>query len=121
MFDDPLLVRGGAGPRALHLLATSDGVTSLAGYLRCLPAVEGAQVTIGRVVTAPEARADGLGRRLMAEAVAEMRRPFPDMPVALSAQSRLERFYAGFGFRRTSADYLDDGILHCDIRLDRGG
>lgn len=111
----------GEDPQALHLLASSDGVPGIAGYLRCLPSADGAHVIIGRVVTAPEARASGLGRRLMTEAVAEMRRRFLTLPMALSAQSRLERFYVGLGFQRTSPDYMDDGILHCDMRLDRDG
>jgi ElaA protein len=40
---------------------------------------------------------------------------YGDVPIAISAQVYLERFYADFGFMRSSPDYLEDGILHCDM------
>jgi len=38
-----------------------------------------------------------------------------DVQVKISAQVYLERFYADFGFRRSSDDYSEDGILHCEM------
>ena len=39
----------------------------------------------------------------------------------LDAQSHLERWYTRFGFVRTGAEFLDDGIPHVPMRLDRSG
>ena len=42
---------------------------------------------------------------------------FGALPVALAAQAHLERLYAGFGFIRTSEQYLDEGgIPHVDMQ-----
>jgi len=40
---------------------------------------------------------------------------YGDVSIKISAQAYLERFYADFGFERSSPDYLEDGILHCDM------
>ena len=37
----------------------------------------------------------------------------------LDAQSHLEAWYARFGFVRTGEEFLDDGIPHVPMRLDR--
>ena len=104
----------GKDPAALHLLAW-DG-DALAGYLRLFGPSEQVDARIGRVVVAKAARSTGLGRRLMAAALDEVAQRFGPVPVVLSAQAHLERFYAGFGFVRISEDYLEDDILHCDMR-----
>lgn len=106
----------GLDPDALHLLAWSPGVTGLSGYLRLLHDETG-PVRIGRVVTAPEARSGGLGKRLMIEALDICARRFGSAPVELSAQAHLEHFYESVGFARISNSYLEDGIEHCDMRL----
>jgi len=106
----------GKDPEALHLLARLPGA-ELTGYLRCFPPAAAGPARIGRVVTAPEARGVGLGRRLMLETLAYIARRHGPVPVELAAQLRLEGFYGGFGLVRVSPDYLEDGIPHCDMRL----
>ncbi len=96
---------------ARHLLLRAGG--SLAGYLRLIP--EGAQTRIGRLAVAPSHRRRGIGRRLMAEALAVSRRDFPDLPIAISAQTYLVPFYASFGFTPSSAEYDDAGVPHIDM------
>jgi len=105
--------------RALHLLAwTRRGSgEELGGYLRVfLPERAGDAARIGRVVVAPACRSTGLGRRLMAAALDQIALQCGDIAVDLSAQAHLERFYGSFGFARVSDDYLEDDILHCDMR-----
>ena len=53
---------------------------------------------------------------MMREAFAEIGRRFGAGTIELSAQVQVERFYAALGFTRVSADYLEDGIAHCDMR-----
>ncbi|MDB5363997.1 MAG: acetyltransferase domain protein [Rhodospirillales bacterium] len=105
----------GKDPDARHLLAFAG--ETLGGYLRVFPpAGLEAAAKIGRVVVAPACRSTGLGRRLMAAALDEIAARWGAVPVELAAQAHLERFYASFGFVRCSADYLEDDILHCDMR-----
>ena len=105
----------GKDPAARHLLAFAG--ETLGGYLRVFPpTTAGGAAKIGRVVVAPAFRATGLGRRLMAAALTEIADRLGPVPIELAAQAHLERFYAGFGFVRCSEDYLEDDILHCDMR-----
>jgi ElaA protein len=105
----------GKDQAARHLLAFVDD--GLGGYLRVFaPAAGQAAARIGRVVVAPSCRSTGLGRRLMAAALDDIAKNLGAIPVELAAQAHLERFYASFGFLRVSADYLEDDILHCDMR-----
>lgn len=115
----------GADERAFHLLgwqlqADATGRFPLIAYLRLLdPGVKFPEPSIGRVITAPEARGRGLGRALMQEGLAGASRCFPGRDVRIAAQQRLERFYADLGFVTASAPYLEDGIPHVDML--RGG
>ena len=90
-------------------------------YARIIPpglSYEG-YVSIGRVVTAPEARRFGYGRELMAESVAYIESLYGKAPVKISAQAYLIGFYASFGFKTVGEEYLEDGIPH--IGMVRGG
>ena len=103
---------------AHHLLGwrSIDGQRQLAAYLRCLaPGVSYAEVSLGRVLTAPVARGSGIGRELMAEGIALADRLYPGQPVRIGAQQHLEKFYGGFGFRTVSAPYDEDGIMHVEM------
>ena len=105
----------GCDPQAHHLLAWDSG-NRLSGYLRVFgPGEPDAAARIGRLVTSPRDRGTGLGRWLMREAVDFVARHYGAVPIRISAQTQLERFYADFGFARSSPDYLEDGILHCDM------
>ncbi len=108
----------GRDPDALHLLARTAEGGPLAGTLRLFPPEPATgRAVIGRVSTATTARGTGLGRALMAEGKAEARRRFGPVPIAIGAQARLERFYAGLGFVRDGGDYIEDGIAHCAMVL----
>jgi ElaA protein len=105
----------GRDPEADHLLAwNSDG--GLSGYLRVFGAdATDASARIGRIVTSPGDRKAGLGRWLVRQALDFVAARYGDVPVKIAAQVYLEHFYADFGFERSSSDYLEDGILHCDM------
>ena len=95
-----------------HLLGRdADGV--LQAYLRVVdPGVKYEEPSIGRVITSPETRGSGLGRRLMVEGVARCAAAWPGRGIRISAQARLERFYKDFGFQRAAPDHIEDGIPH---------
>jgi ElaA protein len=111
----------GADGRAFHLLGwqadpRGAGRESLVAYLRLVdPGVKFAEPSIGRVVTAPEARGRGHGRTLMREGLAASARQYPGQAVRIAAQQRLEGFYASLGFVTVSAPYTEDGIPHLDM------
>lgn len=101
--------------QAWHLLGwTEDG--RLGGCARLLPAgIKAPEVVIGRVITAPWARGGGQGHALMREALAHCQRLWPDQPVTLHAQARLEAFYRQHGFRSVGEPYIEDGIPHIEM------
>ena len=105
----------GADRRSWHLLGR-DEAGSLQAYLRVVdPGVKYAEPSIGRVITSPEARGSGLGRRLMAEGLARCGAAWPAHGIRINAQSHLERFYGSFGFVRHGAEYMEDGIPHLEM------
>jgi len=100
----------GVDPVSRHLWAEDGG--ALRAYLRIVPAgVKYAEISIGRVITAPEARGAGLGKELMQRGIAAC----GGGPIRLGAQAHLEEFYGGLGFRRASEPYLEDGIPHIEM------
>ena len=106
----------GRDASAMHLLAR-DARGALLGCLRVLPPGGHFEVrAIGRVVTAPEARALRLGHGLMREALARIEGEWGEIPLALAAQAHLTRFYAAHGFVAASEPYDEDGIPHIDMR-----
>ncbi len=105
----------GLDDQALHLWAT-DADGRLAAYARILPpGLRFPEVSIGRVLTVPRYRGMGLGRELMAQAIALAQRHFPASALRISAQQYLERFYAGLGFLFVRGPYAEDGIPHIEM------
>ncbi len=91
-------------PGALQLWIERDG--EIRAALRLLADPVGAR--IGRVVTAKTARSEGLAGQLVARAL-ELS---AGRAVTLDAQAHLEGWYARFGFARSGADFVEDGIPH---------
>jgi ElaA protein len=100
-----------------HLAAwSSDDPTIPLAYARVVdPGRKYVEPSIGRVITTGAARGTGLGRELVRRATALCGEAFPGRGIRISAQSRLERFYAGFGFVAVGAPYLEDGIPHTEM------
>jgi ElaA protein len=101
----------GADPQCRHLWA-EDETRAIHAYCRLVPAgVKFAEASIGRVITAPEARASGLGKELMERAIAAL----GAIPIRIGAQAHLEKFYGSLGFVRASDPYDEDGIPHIEM------
>jgi ElaA protein len=100
---------------ATHLFAVHRAM--VIAYARIFrPGVRGTVAVIGRVVTARAVRGRGLGRDLMQRAIDTVDQAYGPVPIRIGAQSRLEPFYASFGFVRDGDDYLEDGIPHLPMR-----
>lgn len=100
----------GVDPGSRHLWGTCD--SEIHAYCRIVPAGQKfAEISIGRVITAPEARGTGLGRALMRRAIAAC----GAQPIRIGAQAHLEKFYGSLGFVRASDVYDEDGIPHIEM------
>ncbi|NWB85904.1 GNAT family N-acetyltransferase [Pseudomonas gingeri] len=98
-----------------HLMGWRDD--RLVAYLRLLdPESQGGDVVIGRVVIAPEARGQGLGHELMAQALKQAGKLWPEVPIYLSAQAHLQNYYGSYGFEVVGEVYLEDDIPHIGMR-----
>ena len=109
----PCLDADGADARAWHLWR---GEGEVQAYLRWFaPGVRCAEASLGRIVTAAEVRGTGLGRALVAEGLARVGAHHGAVAVRITAQQYLERFYAGYGFVRSSDTFVVDGIDHIEM------
>jgi ElaA protein len=99
-------------PSALHCWIEADSGPVAA--LRILREADGA-ARIGRVVTAPRARHQGLAAALIRHALTVT----APAPAVLGGQRYLEDWYRSFGFEVDGPEYLEDGVPHVPMRLRR--
>jgi len=101
---------------SLHLMAFDGDV--LAAYCRILPAgLSFEEASIGRVITSPTYRGEGIGVSLIERAIVETANAFGSKQIKIGAQLYLKKFYERFGFEPTSEIYVEDGIEHVDMVL----
>jgi ElaA protein len=106
----------GCDELAHHLSAWVPSEREPFAYARLLqPGAKYAEASIGRVLTARRVRGRGLGRELMIRALALAGSIWPGAGVRISAQTRLEPFYASLGFVTTGPPYFEDGIDHTEM------
>lgn len=87
----------------------------LAAYLRIIDRGAKFQDTsMGRVLTTKEYRGEGLGRKIMLDALRFIgdKRGFP---VKIDAQEYLVKFYESLGFGVVSAPFILEGIRHVEM------
>ena len=97
------------GCRQLWIEDARDSVVAAARVID-----EGDARRIGRIVTAPAVRRQGLGGRLVEHVLANHAGPW-----VLDGQSQLVDWYRRYGFEVSGDEYLDDGIPHVPMRRDR--
>lgn len=76
-------------------------------------------VSLGRVATKKTVRGNGLGHQLITEALKQCEHLWPGKTIDIGAQEHLDAFYQSHGFKRISDVYLEDGIPHVDMRLNK--
>ena len=105
----------GLDRHAWHLLG-HDGAGVLQAYLRTVdPGHKYDEPSIGRVITAPERRGQGLGLELMQQGIARTVAQWPGLGIRISAQAHLQRFYGSLGFEPVGEAYDEDGIPHIQM------
>lgn len=103
---------------SFHLAAWSPDRTMPLAYARVVhPGQKYQEPSIGRVITIAAVRGTGLGRELVRRAVVHCQEAFPGQGIRISAQTRLEAFYASFGFQPIGEPYMEDGIPHTEMLL----
>lgn len=118
----------GEDPLAIHLMCFADN--TLLAYARMFSVqpeatrdatlAHGASSDahrIGRVIVAPQARGQQLGRQLMQRAIELAFAADANSDILVGAQTYLLDFYHSLGFVSEGAEYLEDGIPHQDMRL----
>jgi ElaA protein len=99
---------------AYHLMGYENN--QLVAYTRLVPpGISYPEPSIGRVVTAPSARGNGIGKLLMRKSIEEMIHLYGKTPIKLGAQFYLRKFYESLGFKQTSDVYDEDGIDHIEM------
>ena len=98
-----------------HLLGYDE--EKLVAYTRLVPpGIAYEEPSIGRVVTSPQVRRSGAGKKLMERSITEIQNLFHPSSIRIGAQLYLQRFYESFGFEKCSDVYLEDGIEHIYMR-----
>lgn len=102
----------GLDPSALHIMGYQD--KKLVCYLRLFEPLnfQDKEAKFGRVVTATTVRKQGLGKQLIQQVLTYLEQHHPNIPIHISAQTYLQRFYENFGFQADGEPYLEDHIPH---------
>lgn len=92
----------------------------LVAYTRIIPqGISYTEASIGRVVTAASHRRTGIGSKLMKESIDRAFNRFSCTSIRIGAQVYLTSFYQSLGFVPCSNEYLEDGIPHIEMLLNK--
>ncbi|MEN2768750.1 GNAT family N-acetyltransferase [Ornithinibacillus xuwenensis] len=93
----------------------------IAANVRLLP--EGLKyekaASIGRVLVVKDFRGNGYARTIMLKAIDYIWKNWHVNQIKIQAQTYLNEFYSSLGFCQQSEPYLEDGIPHIDMLLER--
>ena len=100
---------------SLHLFYKEN--EQIIGYLRILPpGLAFDTYAIGRVCIHEEARKNGLGRKILRDALAHLDHEIKASKITISAQEYLIDFYKTLDFKQITPVYVEhDGIPHADM------
>jgi ElaA protein len=104
---------------SFHLMCRDKN--KLVAYTRLVPAgIAYSEIpSIGRVVTAPAVRGSGIGRQLMQRSIDKIYELFGPASIKIGAQFYLKKFYESLGFIQSGDMYLEDGIEHIEMILQK--
>ena len=96
---------------ALHIIGYKD--RKIVAYTRVFKQGDYfKEASIGRVVVRKSERQYGYGMEIMKASIETIHRKFGPIPVYISAQKYLTKFYTSLGFKIVGEEYLEDGIPH---------
>jgi len=91
----------GQDPHSLHVWCETSASNTFLAYLRIVPLKEKTEVSIGRVLTIPDARKRGIANHLMKRSIEFVKTQYPHHPLKLTAREELCPFYERLGFEKT--------------------
>jgi ElaA protein len=104
--------------KSTHLMAWHND--NLVAYTRLVPAgISFEEVSIGRVITSPFYRGLGIGITLLEKSIEQILATYQTNKIRIGAQLYLKKFYEGFGFIAEGDEFLEDGIPHIEMVLER--
>ena len=90
-----------------------DGSEKIIAYTRLFgPDQYYKEAAIGRVVVHKEYRKHGLGFQLMSKSIDQIEALYNTKTIKIGAQRYLQKFYESLGFVSTGDLYMEDGIPH---------
>ena len=95
---------------ALHCFLWEGG--KVVAYMRAF--MQGGEIHLGRFLTLRHG--EGLGRRLMEQALPTVKEKFGCESISFHAQKHAEGFYHKLGFVTTSDVFLEEGIEHVEMK-----
>ena len=99
--------------KSYHLMGFDTDSQKVIAYTRIVPAgVSYEEASIGRVVTSPLARGNGIGKQLMKKSIELMEELYGGISIKIGAQLYLKKYYESFDFEQIEEVYLEDGIEH---------
>ncbi len=101
---------------AFHLFLLDEITNKICACARILPQnISYPEVSIGRVASDTSRRGEGIGQELMRQILLFISDKFGAVPIRISAQKYLVKFYESFGFISTGKEYLEDDIPHVEM------
>ncbi|MES2587829.1 MAG: GNAT family N-acetyltransferase [Bacteroidota bacterium] len=108
----------GKDEKSFHLF-TQDEEGKVVGVTRILPPnISYKEISIGRVASDTSKRGSGIGQEIMRKSIEFIQHEFGNVPIRISAQKYLLKFYESFGFISTGKEYLEDDIPHVEMLRD---
>lgn len=112
--DCPYLDADFKDQKAIHVNAYYQA--ELVAHTRIVaPGISYKEQSIGRVVTKPKYRRQGLGIVLMEKSIEVLEAEYKSSTCRISAQKYLTGFYQQFGFEVCSEEYLEDNLPHFEM------
>ncbi|KAA9041549.1 GNAT family N-acetyltransferase [Ginsengibacter hankyongi] len=104
--------------KSYHFTAIENDL--LVAYSRIIPPgiSYNKAASIGRVVTSPVVRGQSLGKQLFEKSLEQLYLLFGRIPVIISAQVYLIKFYENFSFVANGNIYMEDSIPHISMIKD---
>jgi ElaA protein len=108
----------GKDKKSFHLMAWQGD--DLAAYTRSVPpGISFTEASIGRVLSSPKYRGLGIGITLMQKSIHHTLESYATNKIRIGAQLYLKKFYEGFGFVAQGDEFLEDGIPHIEMLLEK--
>jgi len=77
------------------------------------------EAAFGRVVVHQDYRNQKTGFQLVEQTIIEIHKLFGNTNIKIGAQTYLNNFYQSFGFYQVGDDYIEDGIPHIHMLINR--